>query len=147
MVTSYTYSVCIVSFRGAQLSNAETLIKMPPNLKLLKDGTPAFIQRKCKWRSKLPKQHLYQWLRNKNERTENKIKEKAFNRALEIAKEVQKVSGKDTNILQLELFMIAIALAGIGLVGIPEIQKEKILSSLIGSVKEATDFWKRYAKK
>lgn len=56
---------------------------------------------------------------------ENKIKEKAFNRALEIAKEVQKVSGKDTNILQLELFMIAIALAGIGLVGIPETQKEK----------------------
>nr|DAP78124.1 MAG TPA: hypothetical protein [Caudoviricetes sp.] len=78
---------------------------------------------------------------------ENKIKEKAFNRALEIAKEVQKVSGKDTNILQLELFMIAIALAGIGLVGIPETQKEKILSSLIGSVKEATDFWERYAKK
>lgn len=78
---------------------------------------------------------------------ENKIKEKAFNRALEIAKEVQKVSGKDTNILQLELFMIAIALAGIGLVGIPEVKKEKILSSLIGSAKEATDFWERYAKK
>lgn len=60
---------------------------------------------------------------------ENKIKERAFNRALEIAKEVQKVSGKDTNILQLELTTIAIALAGIGL------------------VKEATDFWERYAKK
>lgn len=71
---------------------------------------------------------------------ENKIKERAFNRALEIAKEVQKVSGKDTNILQLELTTIAIALAGIGLVGIPEIQKEKNTVQPYWTMKEATDF-------
>ena len=77
---------------------------------------------------------------------EKKIKEKSFSRALDIAKEVQKGSGVDTNILQLELLTTAIALAGIGLVGVPEQQKEKILSSFIGSVGEAVVFWEKTSK-
>ena len=78
---------------------------------------------------------------------EKKIKERAFNRALNLAKEIQKNTNANHDILQLEFLLTAIALAGIGLVGMSDEQKSKILTSFTESVKEATDSWEKSAQK
>lgn len=77
---------------------------------------------------------------------EKNIKVRAFNRALNLAREIQKSTNATPDILQMEFLVTAIALAGIGLVETSEDQKEKILASFIKSVKDATAFWE-HAKK